>query len=494
MVTHSIDRTNHLFELDAHCAFEAFIASLAQAGFERHNFQTLARLNSAEFSWNIANEVPSALLYKLFVLREPVSITLVLRCLHPFNPESLVQFGILERDGSNFIARAHLGFYHDYLLLQDSSTAINPVSGVGGISERVASLTPRRNIQSMLDIGTGCGIQSLLASRHATSVVATDISARALNLAAANARINRISNILFRQGSLFDPVAGEQFELIVANLPYVISPESRLVYRDSGMHGDSVSEMALRAANNHLCEGGLAVLCVEWHYDKEEAWSERPLSWIQDLKCDIWWIRFDRADPVRYTSKWIALGLVNQEQRARAKTFADWLAYYQALGANHFSSGIVLLRKRSGSKTWQRFEDFTEISGTMVRGDLDDQIETIFAAEDLLTNVESEDDLLDMRFTFRAGAGIRLTQEHICSRWHVTEIEIRNTTGIPFSTRIDPAVLTFLRAVNPDATLRNILRDVANSFNLTPDVLRLECLTILKHLLRSGVIVPSRTS
>ena len=45
-----------------------------------------------------------------------------------------------------------------------------------------------------------------------------------------------------RRGSLFEPVAGETFDLITCNAPYVVSPEQRWAYRDSGFQADEISE------------------------------------------------------------------------------------------------------------------------------------------------------------------------------------------------------------------------------------------------------------
>ena len=89
----------------------------------------------------------------------------------------------------------------------------NHVLGVGGASLTLSALMIPNPVDSALDLGTGCGIQALHAARHARRVVATDISERALELAALNARLNGVHNIEFRLGSLFDPVVGERFEI-----------------------------------------------------------------------------------------------------------------------------------------------------------------------------------------------------------------------------------------------------------------------------------------
>ncbi len=76
-------------------------------------------------------------------------------------------------------------------------------------------------------------------------VVATDISARALRLAATTAELSGYRWDL-RAGSLLEPVADEAFDLIVANPPFVVSPgldreHGGYDYRDSGLAGDAAS-------------------------------------------------------------------------------------------------------------------------------------------------------------------------------------------------------------------------------------------------------------
>ena len=74
------------------------------------------------------------------------------------------------------------------------------VAGLHRPSLTLADLTVRRAVRTALDVGTGCGIQALLAARHAQHVVATDINERALAFAALNAGLNGIDNIEFRAG------------------------------------------------------------------------------------------------------------------------------------------------------------------------------------------------------------------------------------------------------------------------------------------------------
>ena len=63
------------------------------------------------------------------------------------------------------------------------------VLGVGGASTTLAQVTVRDERDHVLDLGTGCGIQALHASRHSRRVVGTDISRRALAFARFNAAL-----------------------------------------------------------------------------------------------------------------------------------------------------------------------------------------------------------------------------------------------------------------------------------------------------------------
>ena len=99
------------------------------------------------------------------------------------------------------------------------------VLGVSSASSTLAQLTVRAPVARALDLGTGCGVQSLHLARHAGQVVATDLNPRALALAEMTAMINSVE-IDLRQGNLYEPVAGERFDLITSNPPYVMSPPS----------------------------------------------------------------------------------------------------------------------------------------------------------------------------------------------------------------------------------------------------------------------------
>ena len=136
-------------------------------------------------------------------------------------------------------------------------TPFDYVPGIQSPSVTLAKLAVRRPVARALDLGTGCGIQALLAAKHAERVVATDVNPRALAFAAFNLRLNGVDNVELRLGDAFEPVAGERFDLIVANPPYVISPDSTYAYRDSDLPADELCRAIVGDAAEHLQQGGV---------------------------------------------------------------------------------------------------------------------------------------------------------------------------------------------------------------------------------------------
>lgn len=98
------------------------------------------------------------------------------------------------------------------------------------VEASLARLTDNEGAYRILDVGTGSGViaLSLAQERPQASVTATDISSAALQIARENAEQLRVSERLrFLEGSLFEPLEGEQFDLIVSNPPYLARSSSQ---------------------------------------------------------------------------------------------------------------------------------------------------------------------------------------------------------------------------------------------------------------------------
>jgi release factor glutamine methyltransferase len=122
---------------------------------------------------------------------------------------------------------------------------------------------------TVVDIGTGCGILGIIAAAKAKRVVAIDINPYAVRCAKENAELNRVAGkILFVQGNLFAPIRlGTEFDVIAFNPPYLpsegIEADSWLRQAWSGgISGRDVVESFIREAPSYLKPHGTVFLML----------------------------------------------------------------------------------------------------------------------------------------------------------------------------------------------------------------------------------------
>lgn len=230
------------------------------------------------------------------------------------------------------------------------------VLGISSASTSLAQLTIREPVGRALDLGTGCGVQALHLSQHAATVVATDVNRRALWMTRLNARLNRSGNIDVREGSFFEPVRAETFDLIATNPPFVISPATgeRLVYRDSGLPGDRVVEDIVRAAPERLNDGGFCQILANWVVAAGTPWDQRLAGWL-DGSCDALVVQREVVDPATYVELWLKdAGLQGAPDYVRR--YDTWLGWFEEQGIEAIGFGWITLRRGGTGAT--RFEDW----------------------------------------------------------------------------------------------------------------------------------------
>jgi methylase of polypeptide subunit release factors len=216
------------------------------------------------------------------------------------------------------------------------------VVGIGGATITLATITPRNPVDQALDLGTGCGLQALLAAGHSRRVVATDRSERALAMAQMTAVLSGAS-FDCRAGSLFDPVEDDAFDLIVANPPFVISPRARYTYREAPLRADDLSRAVVQQAAAHLRPGGVAVLLANWLHTADEPWHDRLASWAPP-DTQMWAAQRERLTPSEYVDVWLR-DSAEHGGPDHARRYAEWLTYFDDLAATAIGFGWIVLRR-----------------------------------------------------------------------------------------------------------------------------------------------------
>jgi methylase of polypeptide subunit release factors len=308
-----------------------------------------------------------ATIVRCFVLGMPVASAALASALPALRLEGAERLGLVTLVGAEAVPRVDLRPYAfadsagegEWWIASDlgelptgGELPEEHVLGVGGASLTLSGLLLPARARATLDLGTGCGIQAMHASRFSDRVVATDVSARALGFAALNLRLNRISGVELRLGSLFDPVARERFDRIVSNPPFVITPRREGVptyeYRDGGMVGDGLVEAVIRDAGAHLRPGGIAQLLGNWEYrrrgDGLADGLERVASWAAEAGLEYWIIERERQDPGEYAETWIRDGGTRPGTPGFEAMYGAWLDDFSTRGVESVGFGYLLLR------------------------------------------------------------------------------------------------------------------------------------------------------
>jgi methylase of polypeptide subunit release factors len=323
------------------------------------------------------DDSPLATAARLFLLQLPVELAVAAESLAQDGVDALLTLGLASVNGATLVPRSRVVPSEGLLMafdgfargIDDPPQFVAPYTPT---ASWLASLTPRRHVARALDVGTGNGIHALLAAQHSDHVIATDVNQRALAFTAINAALNQLDNVETRAGSLFEPVAGETFDLITCNAPYVVSPESRWEYRDGGLPADELSERVVRQAAASLAEDGYASMLVSWVAFDEDDPDARLDEWLEGCGCDAWVLGLASADPLEHAAGWNEH--LASDPEAYGAALDEWTEYFSSLGVEWISEGAVLLHRRSGDEHAIRVdsvdEEALEFAG--------DQIERVF--------------------------------------------------------------------------------------------------------------------
>ena len=432
------------------------------------------------------DESPLASLIRIFVLLASESAEVADRVLAPLGAAGLERLGLVVRRDGRIVAAVRL-IPHDELVvasdLSEAGAGAKHVPGVQRPSNTLANLTVRRSVRRALDVGTGNGIQALLASRHAERVVATDVNERALAFAGFNLALNDAGNVELRQGSFLEPVEGERFDLVVANPPYVISPESSFAFRDSGLGRDRVSEQLVRGLPAALEEGGLATVMVSWIQEGDDVVA-RPTEWLAGSGCDAWILHTGTDDALDAAAGWNRTAGSPAE---RAEKIDRWLEYFHSEGIERISYGAILLRRRAAGRNWVQ-------STKLPRGRFSQSsaaLERMLAAQDFLETARTDDALLDRRF--RIADDVTLAQElgQEQGLWVLQEAELRLQGGLGFTAGLDSSAARVVSGLDPARPLRAVLEDAADTLGLDRSEFLPPGAALLRRMVTLGFALPA---
>ncbi|MGA3362103.1 MAG: methyltransferase [Solirubrobacteraceae bacterium] len=421
---------------------------------------------------------PLALLVRLFIGGETLDGDRAAAAVAPLSLSRLQTAGVLERARDGLRACVRLDPLRGIVVASDPSPANarlprDHVVYPGPAAEVLAALTIRRTAATVLDLCCGSGVQALLAARHAGQVIATDLNPRALRLAALSAALSGIENVAWRQGDLFEPLGTEQFDLIVANPPFVISPTRELMFRDSGRSADQLSREVLQGVAARLRDGGFGHVLCGWVHREGEDWTVSPRRWLQGSGCDAVVLRLDSDTAASYAMSWTSADTTNPAEAAQHA--ASWVDYYRTLGIERITTALVVLRRRPGPN-WLHTDELVR-SGR----NAGPHLERVFTGHDALNSLPNLEALLER--PLQLAPGVSLTQRHQ-STGQPIRARLTIDGGIQLPGRITPpTIATALLALHR----HDSLADAAAATDVAHDQLH-EGLTCIRDLIRRGYL------
>jgi methylase of polypeptide subunit release factors len=436
---------------------------------------------------------PLETLVRLWPLQAPVAADRAEAAL-PGLVAPLVTAGFLERSGGEVRALVDVRPYadegRDWWVVSDltpgldgAPIAVGPdhVLGISSASSSLAQLTVREPVGRALDLGTGCGVQALHLAKHVRDVVATDVNERALAMTRLNARLNGVT-VDVRAGSLFEPVAGERFDLVVTNPPFVVSPATgeRLVYRDSGLPGDEMVRRVVTGAPAHLNPDGWAQVLANWVHRRGEPWQDRVAGWLAGAGCDAWVVQREVADPAEYVELWLkdagVHGRPDYPQRYDA-----WLAWFDEQGIEGVGFGWLHLHRVDREPVVDLEEWPFEVELPLGPEVADRARRTRFLAG------TDDETLLDSRLTVR----VDVRQETVGEVGAVDPetIVLRQQRGMRRARQADPVEAGLVGASDGDLTVRQLLHALASLLDQDPETLSRERVPAVRELVADGFLL-----
>ncbi|HEX5533863.1 MAG TPA: class I SAM-dependent methyltransferase [Actinomycetales bacterium] len=399
-------------------------------------------------------------------------------------------------------------------LATDGALRTDHVLGIGGASTTLAQATIRPHVGRTLDLGTGCGVQALHASRHSARVTATDISTRALRIAALNLALAGVADrVDLRHGDMLEPVAGERFDLVVSNPPFVVTPRRPGVpayeYRDAGLVGDEVVRRLVTGVGSVLAPGGTAQLLGCWEVRRGQTWADRLEAWLESAReeqaargdgaLDAWVVQRELQDPAEYAETWIRDG--HEPPGARFdELYGAWLDDFAARDVEAIGFGLITLRRPAADSAGATAHGWTRLEEQYgpVRQPLGSHLQRCLEARDLLATI----DALDAGGASHDQAGL------LDSRWvvapDVTEerhlrpgdadpaaILLRQTEGFGRTVRVGTKAAAVVGACDGELTLGQITAAVAVLLGEAEGEVRARVLGVVRDLIGDALLLPA---
>ncbi|MDQ3642105.1 MAG: hypothetical protein M3450_11760 [Actinomycetota bacterium] len=274
--------------------------------------------------------------------------------------------------------------------------------------------------------------------------------------------------------------------MTVSNPPFVVSPETELLFRDSPLPADELSRTVVTEAADHLVVRGFAHVLCNWALTEGEEWADPPRRWLAEAGCDAFILHFGTEEPMAYAAMWNA-PLKARDPSAFVSAVDRWLDYYRERGIHALCSGAVIVRRRAaGGRPWLRTLSLRQPPEDPAGEDL----LRLFRNEDWLQAGGGDQRLLDSSFSLLDSHEVRQILTYRGGVYDSHRCAVARTSCLRLEVAVDPEALQVLLRLDGSQTLRDITGQVARELGLDGTALADKATAAARQLLRHGLIVP----
>lgn len=445
--------------------------------------------NKARLAALTADATPLHVLMRWFLIAEPVETARAGGVIPPWFIAACRECGLLREAGGRLVSDVLIAPYANFLVVSDPHARLlspqdDHVLTVSPASRQLLDFTARRRVAAALDLGGGCGIQALGLAAHAGEVTATDLNRRATMFAQFNARLNGLGNIRCLTGDSFAPVEGRQFDLIVSNPPFILTPSHRHLHMDNPLELDQFCRLLVKQAPRHLSEGGLFQMIFEWAEVAGQSWEERLAEWFEGIGCDAWLLKM-----YAHTPSWYAQVRIREIPRLShdddAAEYAAWMAHYGEKQVRFVHAGLLLLRRRAGGRNWVAIDQLPV--GAPVPGG--EAVLAQLASRDFLEAHAGDAALLGARLRVAPGARLEQIRTAENGSWVIRSTRLVADGGLSRAVGLEPDVAEFLGRFDGTRTVAELIGDLAASLSAPPAGIMPECLALVRHMVERCALV-----
>ena len=407
----------------------------------------------------------------------------------PGDLQTWVDAGLLEKAEKRVLPLVQITPYRKLFVVSDrewtagTSPRPNVVSGLTSSSRRMANFTIRRVSDRTLDLGTGAGVQAMLAAKHSKQVVATDINPRALEFARFNAALNGIDNIEFIEGDMFAAVEGRTFDLILSNMTLSASLAAGRPYGDHLLDGDESLKQFIQAAPSYLNEGGYAQIMGNWVQLNGESWTSRLSDRLKRAGYDASVVRSQSSSPAEYAREWFD----SDDASDVEQLVDDCMSDCEEQGIESIDSGLITMRRSGRQPNWLRID----AKVPEIFPDAGAHVARCFWLQDFLGCVPDQE-LLNEVLYLSPSVELTQTSRPTIAGWKLQSCQLTMTRGIAYTVTLDPAIARVLAACNGRLQLGQLMQAVAMADGESLDVIVARYLGAIRQLVMLGFLWPAR--